>query len=102
YGAKTSTLATVAGAALALVLGVIALAVSFFRKKYDALITLTTLASVCLTLGWGLIARGTGGVSSPYLMALPFACVGIVGLVPIPPRFSIVCAVAAYVGLWVA
>lgn len=102
YGAKTSTLATFAGAGLALVLGGIALAVSFFRKKYDALLTLTALASICLTLGWGLIARGTGGVSSPYLMALPFACVGIVGLVPIPPRFSIVCAAAAYAGLWIA
>lgn len=102
YGAKTSTLATFAGAALALVLGFIAIAVSFFRKKYDALIGLTTLASICLTLGWGTIARGTGGVASPYLMTLPFACVGIVGLVPIPPRFSIVCAAAAYAGLWIA
>ncbi|MEO8876843.1 MAG: HAMP domain-containing sensor histidine kinase, partial [Polyangiaceae bacterium] len=68
----------------------------------NALIALSTAASVVLTMGWGLIARTTGGAASPYLLILPFACVGIVGLVPIPPRFSVVSAIAAYLGLLIA
>lgn len=102
YGTPTTTLAILSGAALALVLGVIAIAVTFVQKNYDALILLSTAASVVLTVGWGLIAHGTGGTTSPYLMILPFACVGIVGLVPIPPRFSVVSAIAAYLGLLIA
>ena len=102
YGAPITSLAIFSGAALALVLGVIAISVTFFQKNYNALIFLSTAASASLTIGWGLIAHATGGASSPYLLILPFACVGIVGLVPIPPRFSVVCAIAAYIGLLIA
>jgi len=102
YGAPTTNVAIYSGAALALVLGLIAISVTFFQKNYNALILLSTLASASLTLGWGLIARATGGISSPYLMILPFAVVGIVGLVPIPPFFSIIAAMFGYLGLLIA
>jgi signal transduction histidine kinase len=102
YGAPTTSLAIFSGAALALVLGLIAISVTFFQKNYDALILLSTAASASLTLGWGLIAHATGGATSPYIMILPFACVGIVGLVPIPPRFSVISAAASYAGLLIA
>ncbi len=102
YGAKTTPLAVFTGAALSLVLGVIALAVSFFRRRYAALIVLSIVAAFSLTIGWGLIARATGGATSPYLIALPFACIAIVGLVPVPPRVAIIGAAFAYVSLLVA
>lgn len=102
YGAPITNVGIFSGAALALVLGVIAISVTFAQKNYNALIFLSTAASASLTIGWGIIAHATGGVNSPYLMILPFACVGIVGLVPIPPRFAIACAGFSYIGLLVA
>lgn len=63
---------------------------------------LAASASAVTLLGWGYIARLTGGPSSPYLLGLPLTSFAMTAIVPIDPRVATITAAAAYAGLLVA
>ncbi|WP_394822579.1 sensor histidine kinase [Pendulispora albinea] len=103
FAREPPALATVAGAGVAMGLGVCALLVpSMHRRGVDALLAVSIAASCITMLGWGLIARATGGPESPYLMIIALVGFAIAATVPLPPWIAVVNASASYVGLWVA
>ncbi len=99
---RPSSIATVAGASLAIVLAACSLAVPVARKNLDALLFLGSCAAIATLVGWGLIARLTGAESSPYLLVIPLASLAITALVPFPPRVATLSGAAAYSGLLLA
>ena len=94
--------AAITQACVAIALGAAALAVPFVRKTTPALVGLAAAALTTATLGWGLVARLSGGAESPWLLVLPTLVVVGVGLVPLPPRVAAGIAASGYVALLVA
>jgi signal transduction histidine kinase len=94
--------AAITQACVAMALGAAALAVPFARRSNRALLTLTCAALGAGMLGWGLVARLSGGASSPWLLVVPTVLVVGVGLVPLPPRVAAPLAAVGYVALLVA
>ncbi len=99
---RPASIATVTGAALAIVLAACSLLVPVARKSLDALLVLGSCAAIATLVGWGLIAHLTGGADSPYLLVIPLGSLAITSLVPIPPRVAAISGVASYVGLLLA
>ncbi|HEY3818463.1 MAG TPA: HAMP domain-containing sensor histidine kinase [Polyangiaceae bacterium] len=94
--------AAIAQACVAIVLGALALAVPSVRKSTRALLALASAALGLAMLGWGLVARLSGGASSPWLLVVPTVIVVGVGLVPLPPRIAGALAATGYLALLVA
>jgi signal transduction histidine kinase len=94
--------AAIAQACVAIVLGASALAVPALRKSTPALLGLASGALAMALLGWGLVARLSGGASSPWLLVVPTVLVVGVGLVPLPPRVAGALAATGYVALLLA
>jgi signal transduction histidine kinase len=94
--------AAIAQACVAIGLGAAALAVPFVRRSTPALLGLACGALGTAMLGWGFVARLSGGPSSPWLLVLPTLVVVAVGLVPMPPRVAAALAASGYVALLVA
>jgi len=94
--------AAIAQASVAIVVGAAALAVPAVRKNTVALVSLAVGALVAAELGWGLVARLSGGAASPWLLVLPTVVVAGIGLVPLPPRVALGLAVAGYLSLLLA
>jgi signal transduction histidine kinase len=66
-------------------LAALALASSLLRKSYAAVIAIAAIGSAAVSIGWGVVASVTGGVESPYVLALPLCITTIVVTVPLPP-----------------
>jgi signal transduction histidine kinase len=94
--------AAIAQACVAMVLGAAALGVPFARKSNRALLTLACAALGAGMLGWGLVARLSGGASSPWLLVVPTVVVVGAGHVPLPPRVAAPLAGVGYLALLVA
>lgn len=94
--------AAIAQACIAIALGAAALAVPFVRRSTRALLGLAAAAMAVALLGWGLVARLSGGASSPWLLVIPTVLVVGVGLVPLPPRMAGALAATGYVALLLA
>jgi signal transduction histidine kinase len=94
--------AAIAQACVAIVLGASALAVPSLRKSTPALLGLASAALGLALLGWGLVARLSGGATSPWLLVVPAVLVVGVGLVPLPPRVAGALAATGYLALLVA
>jgi signal transduction histidine kinase len=58
-------------------------------------------ALVASELGWGLVARLSGGAASPWLVIVAALVIVGAGLVPLPPRFAACVAAGGYLGLLV-
>jgi signal transduction histidine kinase len=94
--------AAITQACVAIVLGAAALAVPLVRRNTRSLLTLAAAAIVAMELGWGLVARLSGGRASPWLLVEAAAITVGVGLVPLPPRVAMALAVSGYLSLLVA
>jgi signal transduction histidine kinase len=94
--------AAIAQASVAIVLGASALAVPFVRRSTPQLVALASAALGLALLGWGLVARLSGGASSPWLLVVPTVLVVGVGLVPLPPPVAAALAASGYLALLVA
>jgi signal transduction histidine kinase len=91
--------AAIAQACVAIVLGGATLAVPLVRRSSAPLLGLAVGALLAAELGWGLVARLSGGAQSPWLLSVaPLSIVGA-ALVPMPPRFALAVAAGGYAGL---
>jgi len=93
--------AAITQACIAIALGGAALAVPVIRKSTRALVAVAASALTAALLGWGLVARLSGGQHSPWLLVVPAVVVVGLGLVPWPPRVAAPLAVVGYVALLV-
>ena len=91
--------AAVAQASVAIVLGAAALSVPLVRRSTGALLGVAAGSLVAAELGWGLVARLSGGAGSPWLLVVVAIVIVGAGLVPSPPRVSAGIAVFGYGGL---
>src|ERR1019366_5105558 len=94
--------AAIAQASVAIVVGAAALAVPAVRKNTVALVSLAVGALVAAELGWGLVARLSGGAARPWLLVLPTVVVAGIGLVHLPPRVALGLGVAGDLSLLLA
>jgi signal transduction histidine kinase len=94
--------AAIAQACVAIALGAAALGVPFVRRNTRALLGLAGAGLSMALLGWGLVARLSGGAQSPWLLVLPTVIVVGVGLVPLPPRVAALLAATGFGALLVA
>ena len=88
--------ATVAEVTMTLVAAVAAGAAVAFRGDLVRLVVLHGVAGTLLLLGFGLVARGTGGAASPYLFLIPLVDMLLATVVPAAVPVAIACAVASY------
>lgn len=78
-------------------LALLALATSALRKNLVALTIIALIGAAALSAGWGAVASLTGGVMSPYALAIPLGITVMVVTLPLPPR--VIPAVAIMGGL---
>jgi signal transduction histidine kinase len=98
----TRRTAAVLQAGVAIAVGAGALLVPLARKRPRALLVLASGALGVAAIGWGLVARSSGGAASPWLLVAPLGVTAGVGLVALPPRAAASLALAGYVALLVA
>lgn len=67
-------------------LALLALATTALRKNLAALTAIALVAAAALSAGWGAVAYVTGGVMSPYALAIPLGITVMVVTLPLPPR----------------
>jgi len=103
YLSSPPATATIAGATVAIFLGLCALLVPrLVHRRVEVLLGVSIGVSCVTMLGWGLIARATGGPDSPYLMVIALAGFAMAATVPLPPRIVLLNACASYAGIWIA
>jgi signal transduction histidine kinase len=69
-------------------LAALAIATSIARKDLVALNAIALLGAAVLSTGWGAVALLTGGVMSPYALAVPLGITVMVMSLPLPPRVA--------------
>ncbi|MBX3188181.1 MAG: HAMP domain-containing histidine kinase [Labilithrix sp.] len=62
-----------------------ALGTALARKNIVALVSIAVASSAVMAIGWGSIASFTGGVTSPYALAVPLGVSIMVVALPLPP-----------------
>lgn len=67
-------------------LALLALATNALRKNLVALTVIALIGAAALSTGWGAVAYLTGGVMSPYALAIPLGITVMVVTLPLPPR----------------
>ncbi|MDB4943396.1 MAG: hypothetical protein JWP97_2930 [Labilithrix sp.] len=67
-------------------LGLLALASNVLRKSLVALATISVLGGAVVAAGWGTVAYLTGGVASPYALAVPLGIAIVTMALQLPPR----------------
>ncbi len=90
---------TLTEGATAVVLALFALATTFARKSIVALITIACAGTIALVLGWGIVTSITGGIASPYALAVPLGLTVMLLTVPFPPWNVPVLALASAIVL---
>jgi signal transduction histidine kinase len=94
--------APIAQACVAIVVGAAALAAPLTRKNTAALLAVASAGLGLAMVGWGLVARLSGGPQSPWLLVVPVVLGAAVGIVPLTPRVAYALAATGYVALLVA
>jgi len=89
-------LATVTEVVMTLVAAAAAAATLAFRRDLTRVVVLHGVGGVVLLLGFGLVARGTGGAASPYLFLIPLVDMLLATVVPAALPVAVACAVASY------
>ena len=74
-------------------LAALALATTLARRSLVALTCITVFAAAVLSAGWGAVAFLTGGIKSPYALAVPLGITVMVVTLPLPPRIAPLVAV---------
>lgn len=77
---------TIAQGLTATVLAALVLGASLGRRSFPALVAIATSATFVLLVGWGVVTRLTGGVTSPYALAVPLGLTVVLLTIPFPPR----------------
>jgi signal transduction histidine kinase len=80
----------------------LALATTVARKNLVALNAIALTGAAALSAGWGAVAYVTGGVMSPYALAVPLGVAVMVVTLPLPPRVVPVLAVMGGVAMFVS
>jgi signal transduction histidine kinase len=70
----------------ATVLATLALATTLARKSLVALTVIALVGAGVLSAGWGAVAYFTGGVMSPYALAITLGITVMIVTLPMPPR----------------
>jgi signal transduction histidine kinase len=91
--------AAIAQACVAIILGAATLSVPLVKRSTLLLFGVAAGSLVAAELGWGLVARLSGGAQSPWLLVVAALVIVGAGLVPLPPRFALGVAVGGYAGL---
>ncbi len=86
----------------ATLLATLALATSIARKSLVALTTIALISAAVLSAGWGAVAYFTGGVTSPYALAIPLGITVMIVTLPMPPRVAPVVALMGGVAMFVS
>jgi signal transduction histidine kinase len=72
----------------ATVLATLALATTLARKSLVALTVIALVGAGVLSAGWGAVAYFTGGVMSPYALAITLGITVMIVTLPMPPRVA--------------
>jgi signal transduction histidine kinase len=91
-GASASRWVSLAQGLTATVLAALALATTAARRSFVALTAITVVAAAALSGGWGAVAYFTGGLASPYALAVPLGITVMIVTLQIPPRLAPVLA----------
>ncbi len=94
--------AAIVQALVAMLVGAAACAVPFIRRRHTPLVVVVVAACVVSIVGWGLVARFTGGASSRYLLVVPLCLTVALCVVPLPWRVCTGVGAAGYAGILVA
>lgn len=94
--------AAIALASVAIVVGAAALVVPLVRRATGPLLALAGGSLLVAELGWGLVARLSGGGSSPWLVVVAALVIVAAAVVPLPPRVALGLAVGGYASLLLA
>lgn len=86
---------TIAEGLTAIVLAMLAIATSLARRNLAGLVAIGSAGTIVVVAGWGVVTRLTGGVTSPYALAVPLGLTVILLTVPFPPRVAPVLALAS-------
>jgi signal transduction histidine kinase len=101
-GAPSSRWAMLAQGLTAMVLALLALATSLARRSLVALIAIALVGAAVLSAGWGVVTNLTGGVASPYALAVMLGLTVVTVIVPLPPRVAPLVALTGGVAIAVA
>jgi signal transduction histidine kinase len=94
--------AVLAQALVAFALAGAAVCLPLVRRSLVVLRVAMTGALALALLGWGLVARQTGGASSPYALVPALLLVGGLGVLPLVRVLAAALGVAGYAALWIA
>lgn len=86
----------------ATLLALLALATSIARKSLVALTSIALVGAFVLSAGWGVVAAFTGGVASPYALAITLGITVMIVTLPLPPRAAPVVALMGGVAMAVS
>jgi signal transduction histidine kinase len=86
---------TIAQGLTATVLAMLVLGTSLGRRNLAALVGIASAGTLVVVAGWGIVTRLTGGVISPYALAVPLGLTVILLTIPFPPRIAPVLALAS-------
>jgi len=86
----------------ATVLATLALATSLARRSHVALTVIALIGAAALSAGWGAVAYFTGGVMSPYALAIPLGITVMVVTLPLPPRIAPLVALMGGVAMFIS
>ena len=85
HSSVVSRWASLAQGLTAATLAALALATMLLKRRYTALLVITAASAVVVSIGWGAACAWTGGVTSPYALAVPLSLVVLAVTVPLPP-----------------
>lgn len=94
--------AAIVQALVAMLVGAATLAVPLVRRRNAALVGVVVAACTEALIGWGLVARLTGGPTSRYLLVVPLCLVVSLCIVPLPWKIARWVAAVGYAALLVA
>jgi signal transduction histidine kinase len=86
----------------ATLLATLALATTVARKSLVALTVIALVGAGALSAGWGAVAYFTGGVMSPYALAIPLGITVMVVTLPLPPRIAPLVALMGGLAMFVS
>ena len=80
----------------------LALASTIARRNLVALTAITVAAAAVLAAGWGAATALTGGIMSPYALAVPLGITVMAVTLPLPPRIAPAIAVLGGIAMAIA
>src|SRR5688500_12619960 len=93
---------TIAQGLTAAMLAMLVLGTSLGRRNLTALVSIASAGALVVVAGWGVVTRLTGGVTSPYALAVPLGLTVILLTIPFPPRIAPLLALASAIVMAIA